>query len=169
MRRHLCVLLAGPEAEQIERWRHIWDPAMASTVPAHVTVTYPEETADEALLLQRAELCRHQTPPFRLSLGEVFAEDEGRGGVFVAVDDVNQGWAGLRRRLLSPPMTPIDFPAHATIAHPRTCKRGTQCYAELAGHHAGGTVWARELLFTQTTSNSFTILRRFRLSAAGNG
>ncbi|MGI5353540.1 hypothetical protein ACQEU8_35995 [Streptomyces sp. CA-250714] len=77
------------------------------------------------------------------------------------MDDVNQGWAGLRRRLLSTPMTPIDFPAHATIAHPRTYKRRTQCYAELAGHHAGGTVWARELLFTQTTSNSFTILRRF--------
>ncbi|MFF1360934.1 2'-5' RNA ligase family protein [Streptomyces sp. NPDC058297] len=168
MRRHLCVNLAGPEAGQIERWRHEWDPVMASVIPAHVTVTYPEETVDEALLLQRAELCHHQTPAFRLRLGEVFTEDEGRGGVFVAVDDVDRGWADLRRGLLSPPMTPISFPAHVTIAHPRTCRRGPQCYAELAGHCARGTVWARELLFTQTTANSFTVLRRFPLSAGAN-
>jgi hypothetical protein len=141
---------------------------MASTVPAHVTVTYPEETADESLLLQRAEICRHQTPPFQLRLGKVFTEDEGRGGVFVAVDDVDRGWADLRQRLLSPPMTPISYPAHVTIAHPRTCKRGPQCYAELAGHRARGTVCARELLFTQTTANSFTVLRRFPLRADAN-
>lgn len=83
--------------------------------------------------------------------------------MFVAVDDVDQGWTRLRQRLLSPPMTPLAFSPHVTIAHPRTCKRGPQCCAELAGQRAEVTTWARELLFTETTSIFFAVLRRFPL------
>ncbi|HEY0697304.1 MAG TPA: 2'-5' RNA ligase family protein, partial [Micromonospora sp.] len=127
MRRHLCVVPTGPGIDVVRRWRHAWDPVMAAVVPAHVTVAYPEETVDEELLLRRAQRCVGTVGPFRLRLGEVFAADAGRGGVFLAVHDVDGAWAGLRRRLLAAPMTPVDFPAHLTIVHPRTSSRGEEC------------------------------------------
>jgi hypothetical protein len=138
---------------------------MASVVPAHVTVTYPEETADETVLLRRAEACLAGTKPFRLGLGEIFAEDAGRGGVFVAVHDVDEGWAGMRQQLLAEAASPIDFPAHITVAHPRTSARGEECYAALAGQRLAAEVWVREVLFTQTGNGTFTVLRRFPLAA----
>ncbi|WP_119727651.1 hypothetical protein [Thermomonospora amylolytica] len=73
------MLLEG--AEQIEELRRTWDPVMADLVPAHLTVTYPEETTDEALLLRRAESWLPQATAFRLRPGKVFAENEGHGGV----------------------------------------------------------------------------------------
>ncbi len=138
---------------------------MASVVPAHVTIAYPEETADEELLLCRAQRQLAGVAPFRLRLGEVFAEDEGRGGVFLQVEDVDGRWAGLRRKLLEDPMAPIDFPAHLTLAHPRTSSRGADCLAALGGRRLAAEVWVREVLFTETTVDRFTVLRRFPLVA----
>ncbi|MBA9004145.1 2'-5' RNA ligase family protein [Thermomonospora cellulosilytica] len=158
------MLLEG--AEQIEELRRTWDPVMADLVPAHLTVTYPEETSDETLLLRRAESWVPQATAFRLRPGKVFAENEGHGGVFVAVDDVDGGWAALRRRLLAPPMTPVDFPPHVTIAHPRTSSRGPDCHSALAGRRLEGEFWVREVSFTETTPTSFTILRRFPLATS---
>jgi hypothetical protein len=169
MRRHLCVTPSGPAIEQIEQWRNAWDPAMACVVPAHLTVVYPEETVDDDLLLRRAERFVSAMVPFRLRLEEVFAEDGGRGGVFVAVHDVDGGWTRLRRQLLSEPMTPVDFPAHLTVAHPRTSSRGAECYAALAGHRLDADTWAREVLFTETTASSFTVLRRFPMATEATG
>jgi len=166
VRRHLCVLVAGPPAGRVERWRRRWDPAMAAVVPAHVTITHPEEVADEDLLLRRARQIG-TVPRFRLRLGEVFTEDGGRGGVFTAVHDLDGGWQQLRRLLLAPPMTPVDFPVHVTIAHPRTSSTGPQCAEALAGQQANAEpVIIREVLFTETTADTFTILRRFALAAA---
>ncbi|WP_199547138.1 2'-5' RNA ligase family protein [Streptomyces sp. N35] len=172
-RRHLCVALAG--VERIERWRGEWDPVMAAAVPAHVTVVYPEETTDEALLIGRAEQYCATSAPFRLGLGEVRAVDDGRGGVFVAVDDVEGGWARLRAQLLAPPLRPLGIPAHVTLAHPRTSERGPLCWAELAGRYAGGAVQVAELLQTETVYRQgrppeFGVLRRIPLNGgAGDG
>jgi hypothetical protein len=163
VRRHLCLTLTGPVTGQVERWRHRWDPAMAAVVPAHVTVTYPEETTDEQLLLHRAARHTATTAPFRLRLGQVIADDGGRGGVFIAVHDVDGGWAALRRQLLVAPMTPLDVAPHVTVAHPRTSTRGEECLAALGGQHLDGTVLVREVLFTETTASSFAVLRRFPL------
>jgi hypothetical protein len=137
---------------------------MAAVVPAHVTVTYPEETTDEDLLLHRAELLTGTVAPFRLRLGGVFAVDQGRGGVFVAVHDTDGGWADLRRRLLAEPMTALDIPAHATVAHPRTSTRGRDCYAALAGRSLDGEIRIPEVLYTETTADHFTVVRRFSLA-----
>ncbi|MGC5030005.1 2'-5' RNA ligase family protein [Micromonospora sp. DT229] len=167
VRRHLLVVPQGSEIDTVQRWRHTWDPVMASVVPPHVTLAYPEETADEALLLYRAEHLTPLVPPVRLRLDEVFAEEEGRGGVFLRVADVDGGWAELRGELLADPMTPIDFPAHLTLVHPRTSKRGADCRAALAGRRLAATVWVREVLFTETTADTFTVLRRFPLSGTG--
>lgn len=155
--------------DTVEQWRRTWDPLMASVVPPHVTITYPEETVDEELLLRRAETTLGAERPFRLRLGEVFAEDAGHGGVFVRAYDLDGGWAGLRQRLLAEPMTPVDFPAHLTIAHPRTASRGGQCYAALAGRCLDSDVWVREVRFTETTADICTVLRRFPLSVSPGG
>lgn len=142
---------------------------MARLVPAHVTVTYPEETVDEELLLRRARRRLGTVPPFRLRLGAVVAEDGGGGGVFVAVEDVDGGWADLRRRLLAEPMTPLDVPAHLTVVHPRTSARGPECLAALAGRRLAAEVRIREVRYTETTADAFTLLRRFPLGTGAAG
>ncbi|MBB5077456.1 2'-5' RNA ligase family protein [Nonomuraea endophytica] len=163
MRRHLSIALRGPAAEPLERLRQVWDPRMADVVPAHVTLVYPEETLDESLLLERAESRFGEQPPFRLSLGGVFAMD---GGVFVRVLDVDGAWAGLRRLLLAPPMVPVDFPPHVTIAHPRTSAQGARCHAALAGRELAGEFRVKEIQFTETGAGSFSVLRQFCLGSA---
>ncbi|MFD9945532.1 2'-5' RNA ligase family protein [Nonomuraea sp. NPDC059023] len=163
MRRHLSIALRGPAAERLERLRRTWDPRMAHVVPAHVTLVYPEETLDETLLLKRAASQAAERPPFRLRLGDVFAMD---GGVFVRVLDVDGAWAGLRRTLLPPPMAAMGFPAHATIAHPRTSTLGARCAAALAGRELAGEFRVTEIQFTEAGAGSFSVLRRFRLGQA---
>lgn len=143
---------------------------MAARAPAHVTVTYPEETGDDELLLGRAARVVEGTPRLRLRLTGVFAEDGGRGGVFLSVEDVDGGWARLRSRLLAPPFRPVDFPPHVTVAHPRTASDGPACLAALTGHRPGGVLGASgfdvtELWYTETTAAAFTVLRRFPLGA----
>lgn len=167
-RRHLCVVLGEQAAGQVQQWRRRWDPVMAAVAPAHVTVVYPEETAGEDLLLRRAEQLG-AVARFRLRLGRVFAEDGGRGGVFVAVGDIDRGWRELRRRLLAGPMTPVDFPPHVTVAHPRTSSLGEECFAALAGRCLNAEVVVREVLFTETGGGGFTVLRRFPLAGAADG
>lgn len=144
---------------------------MAARAPAHVTVTYPEETGDDKLLLGRAARVVANTPLFRLRLTGVFAEAGGRGGVFLSVEDVDGGWARLRHHLLGPPFRPVNFPAHVTVAHPRTAPDGPGCLAALTGHMTGDGMGelrglefdATELCHTETTATSFTVLRRFPL------
>ncbi|HEY0699581.1 MAG TPA: hypothetical protein VGD43_17425, partial [Micromonospora sp.] len=77
---------------------------------------------------------------------------------------VDGAWAGLRRLLLAAPMTPVDFPAHLTSAHPRTSSRGGECLRALAGQDLAAEVRVREVLFTETTAETFTVLRRFPLT-----
>ncbi|OJF15211.1 hypothetical protein BG844_05765 [Couchioplanes caeruleus subsp. caeruleus] len=137
---------------------------MAAVVPAHVTVAYPEEIVDEELFLRRAQSQLGQVAPFRLRLGEVFAAEHGRGGVFLAVNDIDGGWSRLRRLLLTAPMTALDFPPHVTMAHPRTCTRGEKCHRALAGQRLNNEFRIPEVLYTETTADTFTILRRFRLA-----
>lgn len=161
----MCLIVAGAATEPVQRWRRTWDPVMAALVPAHVTVAYPEEIVDEDLLLRRAESCLGAMPPFQLGLGEVFTDDGGRGGVFVAVHDVEAGWFGLRRQLLAEPMTPLNVPPHVTVAHPRTSTHGRDCHAALAGRRLDVEFKAREVLYTETTGDTHTILRRFELAA----
>lgn len=136
---------------------------MASLVPAHVTVTYPEEAGDDELLLQRAAETVDHASTVELQVGEIFAEDGGRGGVFFAVEDIEGGWAQLRHELLAPPFHSISFRPHVTVVHPRTSSQGTRCLAELAGYRLGGQFTATELLFTQTAPAFFEVAQRFAL------
>ncbi|OLF14813.1 2'-5' RNA ligase family protein [Actinophytocola xanthii] len=171
LRRHLCVLLDATATGPVQEWRQRWDPVMAAVVPAHLTVVYPEEVADEPLLLRRVESSLATTTPFRLRLGAVVAEADGAGGVFVAVDDLDGGWAALRNALLTAPMTPADVPPHVTLVHPRTSRRGAGCWAVLAGRRVDLEVAVREVCLTETRYGqagtadvSLAVLRRFALA-----
>ncbi|WP_436777752.1 2'-5' RNA ligase family protein [Yinghuangia sp. YIM S09857] len=164
VRRHLAVLLAGLAVDRLAAWREEWDPVMAAVVPPHITLVYPEETADEELLSARAEAACGRTAPFRLGLRGVVAEEAGRGGVFVEIDDVGGAWTALRDDLLRPPMMRCPGVApHATIVHPRTSDRGPECFRSLAGQRLDVEVRVREVVFTETTAESFAVPRRFAL------
>ncbi|WP_433795318.1 2'-5' RNA ligase family protein [Actinoplanes sp. CA-252034] len=187
MRRHLTILLAGPPATLLESRRQTWDPVMAAVVPAHVTLLYPEEAlirqpagptprpeirdgrpAQERVLEPRqVEEPIAGTAPFRLRLGAIITLDEGQGGVFVAVQDVDGAWAHLRHRILgqAPGLT-SGFPPHATIVHPRTSSRGPECWEALRGSSLSGEFTISEIVHTTTTAEAFTIEQRFPLLRA---
>lgn len=194
MRRHLTILLAGPSATLLESLRQTWDPVMAAVVPAHVTLLYPEEAlirlpagpapspeipdgrpARKRILERRqVEELIAGTAPFRLRLGAVITLDEGRGGVFVAVQDLDGAWAHLRHRLLGPapgtePGLTSGFPPHATIVHPRTSSRGPECWEALRGRSLSGEFTISEIVHTTTTAEAFTIEQRFPLLRAPDG
>lgn len=162
-RRHLCIPVTGSVKAQVEPLRRTWDPIMAAVVPAHVTVTYPEESDDDALLLKRAASYAELHGAFMLRLGEIFGEDDGRGGVFFAVQDVEKEWTQVREHLLAPPFRPMDLPPHVTVVHPRTSPDGAACLAELAGFRLDAEFTVNELLFTETSAETFSVLRRFAL------
>uniref|UniRef100_UPI001C5F4D5A 2'-5' RNA ligase family protein n=1 Tax=Pseudonocardia nigra TaxID=1921578 RepID=UPI001C5F4D5A len=111
-RHHVAVRPPLAVAAPLERLRTRWDPVMVARAPAHVTVAYPEEAADPALLERRMREAAAATTPFRLALGAVLHFDEmedggdvddgggtrggptGTGGVFVAVEDLDGGRGG---------------------------------------------------------------------------
>ncbi|MFC4069606.1 2'-5' RNA ligase family protein [Actinoplanes subglobosus] len=218
MRRHLTILLTGPSATLLEGWRRAWDPVMAAVVPAHVTLLYPEEAlircpADPAPVPEarhetqateqfptpaevrfveprQVEALAAETTPFRLRPGAVFTLDEGHGGVFVAVEDVDGAWAQLRRRLLGAAsgltsatggvtgltsatggVTGLtsEFPPHATVVHPRTSSRGPECWAAFRGMSLSGEFTVSEIVHTTTTAEVFTVEQRFPLLGSARG
>lgn len=155
-RHHLALRPPAEAVAAIEPLRTRWDPEMARRTPAHVTLTYPEEAADPALLERAAG-----TGEFRLALGEVVALDGGVGGVFVLVTDLDGGWAALRARLLGDAAT--DVPPHLTIVHPRTSNAGPQAWKALRDKHLDATFTVTEVLLTATSDAGCTALGTVQL------
>ena len=60
-RHHATAFLGLPAGHPMEELRRTWDPEMARQIAAHVTLIYPEEIADPALLTAQA------APDLRLS------------------------------------------------------------------------------------------------------
>ncbi|MBK1786461.1 NUDIX domain-containing protein [Prauserella cavernicola] len=157
-RRHLCALVGGTVAEEVDVARHRWDPVMAAVAPPHVTLSYPEEVTDERLLLDRMAAVAEHQPPFHLTLAQSFTRE---GGTFLGLLDVEGGWARLRETLLAAPFRAVDFPPHLTVAHPRTSHHGEACAQELRAP-VGASVRVDEICFTET-GLAFTVLHRFPL------
>ncbi len=120
---HATIFLSGDAALQIESVRRRWDPAMAAQTDAHVTVIYPQEAPDASLLDERLRKAARVSEPFRLRLGRVACFGRPECGVYVEVEDLDDGLARLRARVLAPPFDPLDFPPHVTLVHPRTSDR----------------------------------------------
>lgn len=124
---------------------------MFRRTPAHVTLTYPEEAADRALLERAAG-----TGTLRLALAAVVAIDDGAGGVFVEVTDLDGGWAGLRARLLGDAR--LDVPPHLTIVHPRTSTAGPRAWDALRGKRFDAAFTVTEVLLTATSDAGCAVL-----------
>lgn len=123
---HATIFLPRAATEPIEAVRRAWDPAMAAQIAAHVTLTYPQEAPALDLLVERVGTACAAAARFRLRLGALGCFNRPEGGVYVGVEDVDGGYASLRREVLRPPFRPVSFPPHATLVHPRTSSRGRE-------------------------------------------
>lgn len=164
MRRHVAVLLEGSVADSLDELRREWDPVMSA--PAHVTVVYPEEVTDEPLLLQRLAAVVVDLRPFRLTFGGMVSVDGGDGGVFFEAVEATETLTELRRGVVFAPFTPIHFPFHATVVHPRTSHRGREAREHLGDVCIEGHVDVRSVAFTETTPTAFRVLESFALGSA---
>lgn len=156
-------LLEGEVSEQLQSLRDEWDPTMASRVPPHVSVVYPEEVTDETLLMERARTATLDTEAFVISLRRVSAKDEGRGGVWLDVHDPSSTWMQLRSRILVPPFRALPIGPHATVVHPRTSPHGVAAFATLAETRLDGDILISEVLYTETNEEHWSIVERFAL------
>lgn len=162
-RRHVLFVLTGDVAQKVQALRTRWDPVMASRIPPHLSLVYPEETVDESLVLDRVAQAARATPPFEVTLGDLVGSD--RGGVWFWVNDPSDTWRRLRSTILTPPSISLPHKAHVTVVHPRTSKQGRKSGGELEGTLIEGDIEIREMLFTETGETGMTILGRFPLLA----
>lgn len=145
---HVTLFLDASAAAAIEPLRVAWDPAMASQIAAHLTVAYPSEVGSLAELTSWAGAAAKQVGPFRLGLGRIRHFQAPEHGIFVAVDDLDQGWRRLRESILGAEPTGPEVVPHVTIVHPRTTNRGPAARQQLAGTSLGAEVTIDRLSVT---------------------
>lgn len=111
---------------------------MADQIEPHVTIVYPEEAPNVAVLRARLEAAALRIPPFPLRLGEVVAhEKKPARGVYHLIEDPVGLWSWLRDFLLAPPFVPLDVVAHASITHPQTSSKARKAWKQLQGENPG--------------------------------
>lgn len=160
-RRYLVSVLSGEAAERVQSLRLKWDPVLAERIEPHITLVYPQEFTDEALLLERTARAAARTPPFEVSPGTV--EQSNLGGVWSHVIDDSGSWARLRTEILAPPFKRYPVTPHITILHPRTSHRSEEALACINGAQMRIPCLIDELLFAETGKRGTTILWRFPL------
>ena len=163
-RRHLTITLPDCDiTRSIEQMRRHWDPAMAAVVPAHITAIYPEEVVDESVLVDRLGQQLARARSFAIDVRGVFAEDDGRGGVFLLAHDRTGALNEIKRNALGILATRVVFPYHITLTHPRTSNLGPACFASLKDCTLEGSITVSELSWTETTALDHRKLQRFEL------
>jgi 8-oxo-dGTP diphosphatase len=155
----------GELAHTIDRLRRQWDPAMAAVVPPHLSVVYPEAADDDALLRQRLDAALAGARAFPLDIHRVASDADGRGGVFLLVHDRTGALRAIKHAVLAPPFAVAGIPLHVTIVHPRTSDRGPEAFAALRHDAPQGSFTVSELLWTETTANSYVVRSRYALGA----
>lgn len=128
LNKHHATIFFPPEVSApIEKLRREWDAAMSAQIAAHVTLCYPQEAADVELLERSLRKIASQTAPFRLRLGNVAFYKGPEKGIYIEVEDVDDGIARMRSELLQPPFSPFhEYVPHVTVIHPRTSNRGAE-------------------------------------------
>ncbi len=164
VRRHLLFILTDDVAHRLQALRVRWDPVMARRIPPHVSLVYPEEADDEALLLRRAASVAEKTAPFDIFFGDLETDRRGRGGVWFPVVDPSDTWGRLRTSILAPPFRQLPMRPHATVVHPRTSDRGPEALVDLKGSSLDGEARITEVLFTETRPSGMEILNHFALA-----
>lgn len=130
---HTTAFLEPAVAARMDVLRAAWDPALAGQIPAHVTATYPVEVNSVDVLVERLQAAVDEIKPFRLRLEGVAHFGRPEAGIFIAVDDVDDGWRRLRESMLGSDAERLDVEPHVTIVHPRTTNRGAAAWEQLAG------------------------------------
>jgi len=166
---HVMAFLPAGTAGPVEALRRTGDPGMAAMVGAHVTVAYPEEAPDPTALAERVRALAATTSPFPLALGAPAAFTEERAGAGLNVDDPAGGLAALRRQLLRPPFRDLGYPAHVTLAHPRTTPDGCAAFAAAQAAALTGPWTVREIALTATLLDRVDVLERFALEGSALG
>lgn len=160
---HTTLFLDVTIAAPVESLRAVWDPAMASQSPAHVSVTYPIEIDSIDALGERVAAAADTVAPFRLRLGRIRHCGRPEDGIYVEVDDVDGGWRSLRTAALAGTES-VEVEPHVTLLHPRTTNRGSSAWAELAGTSLEGEMTAKEAAITAFDGRTWPVLSRFPLS-----
>lgn len=164
---HATIFLPRAAAEPIEAVRRAWDPAMAAQIAAHVTLAYPQEAPAVDLLVERLRAACAAAAPFRLRLGALGCFDGPEGGVYVGIDDLDGGYAGLRREVLTPPFRPVSFPPHATLVHPRTSSRGREFWEQRPYAEREVVFSVEEIAVTAFDGTQWAVLDVFPLGHGG--
>lgn len=166
---HATIFVPRDAARDAEAARRRWDPVMADRIAAHVTLAYPEEAPNLDLLVERLREAGQRHAPFRLGLARLACYERPERGVYVEVEDVEGGYRRLRADVLRPPFSPLAFPPHVTVVHPRTSLRGREYWEDAAPRP-----WRRqeftvmELTLTAFDGVRWTVVDRFALQARGS-
>jgi 8-oxo-dGTP diphosphatase len=159
---HATAFLDATTAAPVEELRAAWDPAMAAQIAAHVTVLYPDEIAALEDLDRRLARAAAAVPPFRLRLDRIVGDEPAFSWVYIAVDDLDGGWAQLRELVLGP-TTSVALRPHVTLVHPRTTNRGSAARNALEGRRFGTSFTVRELSVTAFDGRRWQAIRRVPL------
>lgn len=160
-RHHATIFLPDDIAAPVEALRRRWDPAMAAQIAAHITLVYPQEAPDAALLRERLATVCHATAPFRLRLAGVAVFGRAEEGVYVDVQDTQGAFARMHAALVTPPMEPIVFPPHVTLVHPRTSHLGVACWRAQQQCTFDATFEVRAATITGWDGTRWATLERF--------
>jgi 8-oxo-dGTP pyrophosphatase MutT (NUDIX family) len=162
---HATLFLDGPAAEPIEVLRRRWDPALASQIGAHVTVTYPRETGSLGELIERARRAASHCAPFTVRLGQAVRREGDHDWVGVEVADVEGGWARLRGLVVPGPAARSDVAPHVTIVHPRHSNLGAAAWEAVRGTELTGAFAFDTVAITAFDGRTWLTVERIPLTA----
>src|SRR5262245_25157498 len=101
LRDHHTTIFVPPDvAAPLEIARQQWDPDMAAAIPAHVTVVYPNEAPAADPLRERLREATAHIAPFRLRLGPRACFGQPEDGIYVEVEDLDEGYGTMRAAIL---------------------------------------------------------------------
>ena len=164
---HATIFVKPSVARPIEAVRRAWDPLMAAQIAAHVTLTYPQEAPNTALLIARVRAASAATDPFRLRLGAVSYFERPEDGIYIAVEDIDGGYSALRASVLRPPFHRVAFPPHVTLIHPRTSSRGREFWERGQHQWPNLAFTVGGVTITGFDGTRWNVLERFVLGQAG--
>jgi 2'-5' RNA ligase len=163
-RHHAMLFPRGPQLDEVEALRRVWDPVMAAKIPAHITLVYPDEHSGLEALRQRVNTVCRQSSVFQVRFGGFRAfPPPDDGCVYLEVVDVESRLAALRRQVIEPPFDPIDFPFHLTVIHPRTSGAAAEFWRAGCVQDVKSLFAIDSIVITSSEDGKVSLVEEFRL------